>query len=315
MVIRRKRNLVDAVLTDSTSAICVLDSERRIRFFSIGMHLQTGWNSEDVEGLICDPSLHPNAPHVELLTSALSPSIDVLNGQLLSVDAVLPRKNGTSIKVRLTYIPILDDAGSLSRIMLISSDSTPTHPAGIKSLPQELHAEITALRIEFRRRFSNQSFIGQCPQIRLALQQAELLKSATCGYSIVGPPGSGRRHLAKLIHVAGLHSESSAVGLPLADATANTQHSAFDSTLGCGPKTNITSNRRHSGSARRRPLSTRSAAMDSGTSNGRSPWYSPCHDEPAATASCQTGRLVKARISRPLSSNRSQVATVARTRT
>ncbi len=212
MAIRRKRNLLDAVLSESKSAVCILDSERRIRFFSPGMQEQTGWGPEDVEGLLCNPSIPPNATPVELLTSAFTPSVDVLNGRILSLDAVLPKKNGTSLRVRLTFIPLLDDSGGLARVMLISNSSIVGGAIGT-SMSQKLHAEITALRIEFRRRFSDQSFIGQCPQIRLALEQAELLKSATCGYSIVGPVGSGRRHLAKLIHVAGSQSDSSLVPL------------------------------------------------------------------------------------------------------
>ena len=212
MASRRKRNLLDAVLSDSQSAVCILDAERRLRFFSDGMNQQTGWNADDVEGLICNPSVSSAATPTELLTSALAPSVDVLNGRMISVDAVLPRKNGNSVKVRLTYVPIQDQSGALSRIMLFSSAGATGTSVGT-SLSQKLHAEITSLRIEFRRRFSDQSFIGKCPAIRLALEQADLLKAANCGYSIVGPSGSGRRHLARLIHVAGVHSESSCVPL------------------------------------------------------------------------------------------------------
>ncbi|MGB4736672.1 MAG: helix-turn-helix domain-containing protein [Fuerstiella sp.] len=212
MATRRKRNLLDAALAESHSAICVLDGERRLRFFSAGMHLQTGFDAEDVEGLVCSSPVPANATPIDLLTSALSPSIEVADGQLQSINTVLPRKNGSSVNVRLTFVPVLDGEGGVARIVVTSETSAVGKGLGA-SMSQKLHAEITALRIEFRRRFSDHSFLGRCSQIKVALQQAELLKNAACGFSIVGPSGSGRRHLAKLIHVAGNENESSLVPL------------------------------------------------------------------------------------------------------
>ena len=209
---RRKRNLLDAVLAESASAICVLDAERRVRLFSPGMESKTGWTAEQVEGLICDPSAPSVATPLDLLTSTLAPSIDVLAGRPQSMEAVLPTSAGASQKTLLTFMPIVDPDGAVSRIVVVCHDAGTTGPFATSS-SRKLHAEITALRLEFRRRFSDQSFIGRCPAIRRALDQAELLKTSNAGFSIVGPSGSGRRHLAKLIHVAGRRHEFSFVPL------------------------------------------------------------------------------------------------------
>lgn len=212
MATRRKRNLLDAVLSDSMSAICVLDADRRLRFFSRGMEEQTGWSAEEVEGLVCDPSVPESPKPIDLLTSALAPSLDVLTGHSQSVKAVLPTHANALWQTRLNFIPLLNADKGVSRILVVSTDDRqPTFPQA--SLSQKLHAEITALRLEFRRRFSGESFIGKSPGIRKALGQAELLKSSNLGYHLVGPAGSGRRHLAKLIHVAGQQHESSFIAL------------------------------------------------------------------------------------------------------
>lgn len=212
MAARRKRNLLDAVLSDSTSAICVLDADRRLRFFSPGMEQHSGWSAKDIEGLVCDPSVPESPTPIDLLTSALAPSLDVLNGHPQSVKAVLPTRTSGLWQTRLMFIPVLNADGAVFRILVVSTNDKQTNfPQA--SLSQKLHAEITALRLEFRRRFSAESFIGHSPGIRKALDQAELLKSSNLGYHLVGPPGSGRRHLAKLIHVAGQRHESSFVAL------------------------------------------------------------------------------------------------------
>ncbi|MEO2016206.1 MAG: helix-turn-helix domain-containing protein [Fuerstiella sp.] len=212
MAARRKRNLLDATLSGSASAICVLDAERRIRFFSPGMQQQTGWTADEVEGLVCEFATESATP-LDLLISTLAPSSDVLNGMGQTVRAVLPHSSGTSSKTWLNFVPIQDETGTVTRIIVACGDADTKSETSNKSFSLQLHAEVTALRLEFRKRFSDQSFVGQSPAIRKAVDQAELLKNSTCGYSIVGPSGSGRRHLSKMIHVAGEHQEYSFVAL------------------------------------------------------------------------------------------------------
>lgn len=208
MAAKRRRNLLDSVLSDSGSEIVVLDADRRIRYFSNGMEQATGWNADDVEGLVCELSVGNNAPSIDLLTSGLAPVIDVFDGRIVSVDCVLPKANGSPWKTVLTFLPVLDSENEVVRI-IICADAT-TAPASVaESMTQRLHAEITAIRLKTRRRFSEASYVGQSRLIQRVLDQADLLKNSDIGYHIVGPSGSGRRHLARLIHVGGKHAEHS----------------------------------------------------------------------------------------------------------
>lgn len=212
MPARRKRNLIDAVLSGSASGVCIVDEERRIRFFSPGLSRLTGWSAEEAEGLVCDPSAAPTARPLDLLASALAPSRNVLNGQTETTEVVLPRRDESGLRATLTFIPIQAEDGTVSRILVIHG-SQQIDRSKPPSLTQQLHAEVTSLRVEFRRRFAEQSFLGQCPEIRRALTQTELLKNSDCGYSILGATGTGRRHLARMVHVAGHHHERSFVVL------------------------------------------------------------------------------------------------------
>lgn len=216
---KRKRNLVDAIVLQSQSAICILDAERRIRCFSPGLESLTGWAAADVEGLVCSPTSSSESTTIDLLTMALYPSISVLEGKLQSAVTVVPSKRGPSIRMHLTYVPILDNEGSVQRVIVMCDPNSSQTAA--PSMAQQLHAEITALRIDFRRRFSSQSFVGKSSEIQRALQQAELLKSSSCGYYICGPSGSGRRHLAKTIHISGQQDEESFVPMDCRLLTAD----------------------------------------------------------------------------------------------
>lgn len=208
MAAKRRRNLLDSLLADSVSQIVVLDADRRLRYFSVGMERTTGWKADDVEGLICDLPVTNNASSIELLTSGLAPAIEVFSGQTVSAECVLPKSNGSPWKTVLTFLPVLDREGAVVRIIISANEQMP--PVSVPgAMTQRLHAEITAIRLKTRRRFSEASYLGQSRLIQRALDQADLLKNSDLGYSIVGPSGSGRRHLARLIHVGGKHAEHS----------------------------------------------------------------------------------------------------------
>lgn len=208
MAAKRRRNLLDSVLADSVSQICVLDADRRIRYFSVGMEQATGWKSDDVEGLICDLAVPDSSSSTDLLTSGLAPAAEVFDGRTVTVASVLPKSNGNAWPTILTFLPVLDSDNQVVRIV-VSANEHSIPDSSRESMTQRLHAEITAIRLKTRKQFSEASYIGNSSQIQRALDQADLLKNSDVGYSIIGPPGSGRQHLARLIHVGGQHAEHS----------------------------------------------------------------------------------------------------------
>jgi two-component system response regulator HydG len=211
---RQRRNLLDKSLAHSESSICILDHRRRIRFVSPGLSRLVGWSPQQLEGQECEISVAPTADPVELFASAIAPTHDVLSGKVNHATCVIPRKDMSVADMRICHVPISDDTGSVVRIIVILSpaEKTSRHASG-EFAPQTLHAEITALRMQFRQRFRMSSVIGKDSRIQRAVEQAQLLSPASSGYTIVGPDGSGRRHLAKVIHGAGPMADQSFVAL------------------------------------------------------------------------------------------------------
>ena len=223
MAAKRRRNLLDAVLAESASQICVLDADRRIRYFSVGMEQATGWKSVDVEGLVCDLAIPDRSTSTDLLTSGLAPAVEVFSGQTVTVATVLPKANGTAWATRLTYVPVYDRDSQVTRIV-ISANERSLPDSSQESMTQRLHAEITAIRLKTRQRFSESSYIGSSQPIQRALDQADLLKNSDVGYSIVGPSGCGRQHLARLVHVGGQHAEHSFAAIECRLLTLDSMH-------------------------------------------------------------------------------------------
>ena len=243
---RRKRNLLDSTLVQSDAAVCVLDAERRIRFVTPGLTEQTGWEADQLEGLLCSPLLSDTADSVEFFTAALAPPACVMEGTPCSIDVVLPRRGRggeslTGSQVTLTYMPLTDEDCSVNRIIVLARrESAPA--ASAPPMTQRLHAELTTLRLEFRRRYSDGSWIGDSAASRLALNQGQMLSTSECDFEIIGPSGSGRRHLAGLIHTLGMNRDTSFVILEcrlltapqLLDALRQLRQASADATAAPG---------------------------------------------------------------------------------
>ena len=227
MTTSRRRNLLDSVLTETDSAVCLLDPDGRVRFVSAGFTEWTGWEAKNVEGLLCDAAVSDEASAVEWLTASLAVPAVAANGKSVSVRSHIPGSSGALLTCRLTYIPIMERSEVQRMLIFVEPDSRSR--ATPVSASQQLHAELTAVRLEFRRRFSAGSYIGRNNSVRLALEQANLLKDSATGYTILGPPGCGRRHLAKLIHVSGSHSERSCVAIDCRLLTTNQLIQTMDS--------------------------------------------------------------------------------------
>ncbi len=128
-----------------------------------------------------------------------------------------PPESTATISGRHHRAPVTELAALL--ILLQVAPPTLTHSslvqgtlpsaAGHRSVSQQLHAEINALRLDLRKRFNTESFIAECPDMRRALRQAELLKSSQVPFCITGAAGSGRRHLMRLIHNGTIFAEQS----------------------------------------------------------------------------------------------------------
>ena len=208
----RRRNLLDQILVDTDSCLCIVDAKRRVRFFSPGMEEWTGWSAAQIEGLSCDGLATEKLTPADLLAAAFNPATANWKGQVQLWQAVLPTAAGGVVRSEFCSIPVSNAAGQIERVLMVKTDrtsATGTHPD--HSIGQQLHAEVAALRADFRARYAWDSFIGADTSLEAVRQLAGLLRNSDCSFNIVGDSGTGRRHLAQCIHVGGRAAEASFV--------------------------------------------------------------------------------------------------------
>lgn len=210
----RRRNLLDQILVTSDSCLCIVDSRRRVRFFSPGMETWTGWDAGQIEGLSCDGLAAEQTTPADLLAAAFNPSSEAWKGHLQFWHAVLPTADGAVVKSAFCSVPLSNESGQIERVLMVRwNGPAPVDDPTDHSVSQRLHAEVAALRADFRSRYDWNSFIGADPSLAAVRQLADLLRNTGCHFNIAGEPGTGRRHLAKCIHVGGRDAELSLVPL------------------------------------------------------------------------------------------------------
>ncbi len=92
-----------------------------------------------------------------------------------------------------------------------------------------LHEHIRRFRHEIAARYRFDRLIGSGPAMRLARGQVELAAACRSSVLLIGPPGSGRRHLAAAIHYGAFRGKGDSPRFP--DATLVPQPTSVD-TLG-----------------------------------------------------------------------------------
>lgn len=231
----KRRNLLDQILVSSISCLCIVDARRRIRFFSPGMEAWTGWSARTIEGLSCDGLAAKKNNPSDLLAAAFNPATACWQGDVTFWRAVLPAQNGELLQSDFCSVPLCNDAGQVERVVALRIDQL---PSATTELPpgQQLHAEIAALRADFRHRRGWDYFLGEHPSMTQVRQLAGLLEASRCHFTIHGEAGTGRRHLAECIHAAGHDAELTCVPVDcdllspenLYDALQQLQHMAAE---------------------------------------------------------------------------------------
>ncbi|MFN8709286.1 MAG: sigma 54-interacting transcriptional regulator [Planctomyces sp.] len=207
---RGRRLSLPNLLEQGMTPVLIVDDDERTSFVSEGLIQLTGWDRDTYENLRYRRGAPVGPAPRDILGCALAPPAECWKGRFMDESAVIPHRDGRVLNLHVQFIPLLQPDHSICSIMVSARAADPA--AAEPSVPppgRSLYAEIQAMRLDLRKRFRKDSFFGRSPAIRKALRQAELAARSSHSFMITGPEGSGRRHLARLIHHAGEHAEES----------------------------------------------------------------------------------------------------------
>ena len=190
--------------------IYVLDEDLTIIFLNRACQEWLGTAAEELLGRTCAYHSSPAVGTSEAVAAALCPPPASLLGEICTATVARVAADGTSVERRARFLPIAavgEDALGILAILDAtdrapdSAAEQPFEPAGTD--PVALHEALRRFRQESAARFRADRLIGQGPVMRLVRRQVELAAASRSSVLLVGPPGSGRRHLAAAIHYGG----------------------------------------------------------------------------------------------------------------
>ncbi|MCE5302526.1 MAG: sigma 54-interacting transcriptional regulator [Planctomycetaceae bacterium] len=163
-------------------------------------------------GCRCGYHSSPAATGLDAVAAGLCPPPSVLAGKTVEATVVRVAADGGRTERCAKFLP-LGDVDDLFGVLAIvaSTDETVTPASEPSSMQVEpdaiaLHRLVQRFRQEAASRYRADRLIGNGPAIERARRQVELAAAGRASVLLVGPPGSGRQHLARAIHYgAGLH--------------------------------------------------------------------------------------------------------------
>ncbi|MBS0204036.1 MAG: sigma 54-interacting transcriptional regulator [Planctomycetes bacterium] len=209
----RTTRRLEVWLKGTDLALFVLNAQRRLVFFNRGSERLTGWSAPDLLGQKCDYVTEPDINSPAALLAALAPPPEAWKGSLEQVPGNIPRRTDSPLSRVVYYFPLVDPDQEVQAMLGIIADIPET--PGSRPIPaaQRLHAELAVLRQTVRRQYGDGGLIGRSLPMQRAFEQIKLAQSAMTAVLFVGEAGTGKQHLARILHYHGPHGKKAFVPL------------------------------------------------------------------------------------------------------
>jgi DNA-binding NtrC family response regulator len=209
---KKKTTDLDYWLAGAALPVFVIDGDRVLRAFNAGCQELTGWAAADVVGQTCHYGSASETGGAAALAASLCPPPEVFAGQELSAPAYLFHQQGHALPRLLHFFSLQDEKGRTTGVLgvvvplpdVVERDVSASH---------RLHAELAALRMASRARFGRQTLVAQSAAMKRIMAQVELAQKSHAFVLLTGAPGTGKEHVARVIHVGGAGKTTSFVSL------------------------------------------------------------------------------------------------------
>lgn len=183
-------------LTAGTTPLFVLDERRVILVFNSGCEALTQWTAAEVIGKTCHFQSDPNPERVTSLTGALCPPQQLSPGQMAVRRTLIQRKDGTQLDRDLYFFALGDGEDSETQHVLGVITECQNAPVTAEGVPLDASRHTAHLHA----RYGLDRLIATTPAMQRVAAQIEAARKHPVPVHIQGEHGTGREHIARLIH-------------------------------------------------------------------------------------------------------------------
>jgi transcriptional regulator of acetoin/glycerol metabolism len=202
--------------------IYVLDDELTVVFCNRACRQWLGGSAEGLLGQRCAYHSSPDVSGPAAVAAGLCPPPAAVAGRPTTATVACPGPDGGMLSRRARFIPLGGSAADLIGLVAIldphdlpEPDSTPPAPPSEESPASDLHEHLRQFRRQAAAGYRADRLVGNSPAIRRVRAQIELAAGSRVSVLLVGPPGSGRQHVAGAIHY-GSDPQAAGALVPLA---------------------------------------------------------------------------------------------------
>lgn len=189
------------LLESSPSPVYLCDSQGRFAFANEAFEKWLEVGSEKLIGLPLPYSTATTGAAALEVTSSLAPPPDAYRGVRRQAVVIAPLPSGNSTRRRVDFVPLPEAAGHYAVLAIVATEESDTSEALENAASSAAaHAALGELRRRFGARFMLPQLIGASPLMKQVREQVQVAACGSARTLILGPPGSGREHVARTIH-------------------------------------------------------------------------------------------------------------------
>jgi transcriptional regulator with PAS, ATPase and Fis domain len=210
-----------------------LNSDLKLNFVNRAWEALTGYNGAEALGLICRAHGPTREGDLAGLGGSLYPPPEALAGQPASQKTLIIHAGGARLWRRVEFWPLHDEGGQLLGWLgqIREADSSPAAP---DSEAAWLRGQLLEVRARLLERYRSDSWIGSGAAHRRLLEQIRAAAATDVPVLILGEPGTGKRLIARLIHLQSAHGQAPLVGLDCEALPAEVLERELFAALGSG---------------------------------------------------------------------------------
>ena len=196
-------------LSEIRVPVYVVDEKRTLVYLNAAMQAWLSTDGEELVGQRCDYAPAGKSDSHAVIAAALAPPPTALAGEMTTATIVCPTSDGSSTR-SVRYIPLGEDALECEGVIAIvagedldESAAESTTADGADEKFTDLHRQLQEYRETLAGRYRLDRLIGKSAAMLRVQRQAALAIETKARTVVIGPPGSGREHVARTIHFAG----------------------------------------------------------------------------------------------------------------
>ncbi len=192
---------------EAQEPLFVLDGKCRLLAVNKAWERCTGYSSETVKKLVCQSGPVEHSVGLEALAAALSPPIEALESGRASKRTLLAGPNQEPLDLIIEFQTYHDKNGSLLYVTGLVQQGGNAQTIDVAE-STKLHAELSRIRGELRKRYALDRLIGAGPRHRRLMEQVSAASQGRFPVLVKGEPGVGKRAVARAIHTLSSFAES-----------------------------------------------------------------------------------------------------------